>query len=76
MQETMSQEDCSGADTPCTRVINQQETNFAQLQIEGGCPSGGRPSYTRRDTRGWRSVYRMKLQWLRANLTRLRLSPR
>jgi hypothetical protein len=40
MQVTVNQEDCSGGDTPCTRIVNQQETNFAQLEIEGAPPSG------------------------------------
>jgi hypothetical protein len=40
MQVTVNPEDCSGADTPCTRIVNQQETNFAQLEIEGAPPSG------------------------------------
>jgi hypothetical protein len=34
-QVTVTQDDCSGGDTPCTRIANQQETNFAQLDIPG-----------------------------------------
>jgi hypothetical protein len=33
-QVTVTQDDCSG-DAPCTRIANQQETNFAQLDIGG-----------------------------------------
>jgi hypothetical protein len=39
-QVTVSPADCSGDNAPCTRIVNQQGANAAQLDIAGTAPSG------------------------------------
>ena len=38
-QVTVSQEECSGSDAPCTRIVNQQVAGTPQVGIEGAPPS-------------------------------------
>src|SRR5271170_6909043 len=38
-QVTVSQEDCSASDAPCTRIVNQQVAGPPQVDIEGTPPS-------------------------------------
>lgn len=39
-QVTVSQDDGSASDAPCTRIVNQQVAGSAQVSIEGAPPSG------------------------------------